>query len=109
MVGMTSSTLGLLVDETRCCFVHECNVFTGLGPVVPRVSTIFTDFARTGRVYDLSIVFHVFLEFHPFVQAFQKEVHLCSEHVCLLDSVYALGTGLETLFAPPLVGDRLLD
>jgi hypothetical protein len=72
----------------------ECSVFLDLGAVVPRVSIISADFACGGRVFGLSVVVHVLLVFRPLVQAFQKEVHLCSKHVHLLDGVHALDSGL---------------
>jgi len=81
----------------------------GLGAVVPRVSIVATDFAREVQTHGLGIVFSMFLEFGPFAEVLRKEVQLGNDHIRFLNGMHALRPGLESFFAPPLIGDHFLD
>ena len=82
-------------------------VFTGLEAVVPQVSIIPTNFAREERTHGVDESLGLLLA--PFSQFLDQEVQLRGNHIRLIDGMLALRPGLESFFAPPLVGDHFLD
>ena len=105
---MTSPLATLWTEPVVVVVVDVGRIFTGLGAVIPRVSTITTNFTRQVRVHGLDRNEH--LLFVPFVEFLQLVVHFGGEHIRLLDGMHsAFGSELGTLLVPALVGDHLLD
>ena len=82
-------------------------VFTGLGAVLPLVSIIATNFTREVRTHGVNGSLDLLLA--PFSQLLDEEVQFHGNHIHLLDDMHALCLGMESFFAPPLVGDHFLD
>ena len=82
-------------------------VLTGLEAVIPRVSIIATYFTREVRTHGVDGSLDLLLA--PFSEFIDQEVQLGNDHIRLLDGMHALHPGLESFFAPPLVGDHFLD
>ena len=78
-----------------------------IGAIILRVSIIVTDF--TCEVQTHGVYGSMDLLFAPFFHLLDEEVQLGGDHICLLDGMHAFCTGLESFFAPPLIGDHLLD
>ena len=68
---------------------------------------IATDFAQEVRTHVVDESMNLLLA--PFLYLLDEEVQFCGNHIRLLDGMHALGSGLESFIAPPLVEDHLLD
>ena len=67
---------------------------------------IATDFAREVRTHGIDGSMDLLA---PFLHLLDKEVQFRGNQICLLDGMHALGAGLESFIAPPLIGDHFLD
>ena len=68
---------------------------------------IATDFAREERTHGVDESLGLLLA--PFSQFLDQEVQLRGNHIRLLGGMHGFRPGLESFFAPPIIGDHFLD